>query len=352
MLPLINRTHYSIHRAFSKPREIAQKAKALGYEAVGLCDFGNVSAALEFIEECKSAKIKPIIGCDFGETYTFCKNLQGWKDLLSVVNEFSIHARLNRDTLANSPHLFSFTGKLPDCRYIEKSDEEFYRIMRCLGLKIKLSELTEETSGFHLRAFDDVPSDLRFSLDYDAFMDSTEFEDFEIAAPPKLPKFSDDEVELLWTKVREGLVEHTKSFDPIKKQEYAARVKYEMKVIELANLSGYFLIVSDFVNKGRSDGQLCSIGRGCFLPDTRVKMDDGSYTPISFVDIGDFVVDAYGSSQRVYDKLEYRIDEDIIELEFENKKVIRCTKDHKFLTHNRGWVEAQDLSDEDEIVEV
>jgi hypothetical protein len=125
-----------------------------------------------------------------------------------------------------------------------------------------------------------------------------------------------------------------------------------MKVIELANLSGYFLIVSDFVNKGRADGQLCSVGRGCFLPDTRVKMDDGSHTPISFVDIGDFVIDAYGSSQRVYDKLEYRIDEDITELEFENKKVIRCTKDHKFLTNNRGWVEAQDLSSEDEIVEV
>lgn len=257
MIPLINRTHYSIHRAFSKPKEIAQKAKALGYEAVGLCDFGNVSAALEFIEECKSAKIKPIIGCDFGETYAFCKNLQGWKDLLSVVNEFSIDARLNRDTLANSPHLISFTGKLPDCRYVEKHDEEFYRILRCLGLKIKLSELTEQTSGFHLASPNEIPSD---SLDYDGFL--AQIEDFDIAAPPKLPKFSDDEVELLWTKVRDGLAEHTKNFDPIKKAEYAARVKYEMKVIELANLSGYFLIVSDFVNKGRADGQLCSVGRG------------------------------------------------------------------------------------------
>lgn len=255
MFPLINRTHYSIHRAFSKPKEIAQKAKALGYEAVGLCDFGNVSAALEFIEECKSAKIKPIIGCDFGETYTFCKNLQGWKDLLSVVNEFSIHARLNRDTLANSPHLISFTEKLPDCRYIEKSDEEFYRILRCLGLKIKLSELTEETSGFHMVP----PHEIAPNSIYEAF---NEVESFEIAAPPKLPKFSDDEVELLWTKVREGLVEHTKDFNEVQKAEYAARVKYEMKVIELANLSGYFLIVSDFVNKGRSDGQLCSVGRG------------------------------------------------------------------------------------------
>jgi DNA polymerase III alpha subunit len=255
MIPLINRTHYSIHRAFSKPKEIAQKAKALGYEAVGLCDFGNVSAALEFIEECKSAKIKPIIGCDFGETYAFCKNLQGWKDLLSVVNEFSIHARLNRDTLANSPHLISFTGKLPDCRYVEKEDEEFYRILRCLGLKIKLSELTEITSGYHMVS----PSEIPENPIYEAF-DLVEV--FEIAAPPKLPKFSDGEVELLWTKVRAGLTQHTENFDPIKKAEYDARVRYEMKVIELANLSGYFLIVSDFVNKGRSDGQLCSIGRG------------------------------------------------------------------------------------------
>jgi DNA polymerase III alpha subunit len=255
MIPLINRTHYSIHRAFSKPKEIAQKAKSLGYEAVGLCDFGNVSAALEFIEECKSAKIKPIIGCDFGETYAFCKNLQGWKDLLSVVNEFSIHARLNRDTLANSPHLYSFTGKLPDCRYVEKSDEEFYRIMRCLGLKIKLSELTEETAGLHMVSPTEIPENPIYSS-----FDLVEV--FEIAAPPKLPKFSDGEVELLWEKVREGFASHTKNFDPIKKSEYDARVRYEMKVIELANLSGYFLIVSDFVNKGRADGQLCSVGRG------------------------------------------------------------------------------------------
>ena len=257
MFPLINRTHYSIHRAFSKPREIAQKAKALGYEAVGLCDFGNVSAAIEFIEECRSAKIRPIIGCDFGETYTFCKNLQGWKDLLSVVNEFSIHARLNRDTLANSPHLISFTANLPDCRYVEKTDEEFYRIMRCLGLKIKLSELTEDTHGFHLLSPQEMPHN---GFNYDGFL--SEIKDFEIAAPPKLPKFSDDEVELLWTKVREGLAKHTKGFDEAKKAEYEARVKYEMKVIELAHLSGYFLIVSDFVNRGRADGQLCSIGRG------------------------------------------------------------------------------------------
>ena len=344
MISLVNRTHYSILKAFSKPEEVAQGAKSLGYEAVGLCDFANVSAAVEFLEACKSAKIKPILGCDFGEVKVFCKNLAGWKELVAVVNEFCIHARLDRDSLG-SPNLILVNEDLPDCRYVHKSDEEYYRILRCLGLKIKLADLAEATAGFHMVSPDEVPE----SSIYGEF-DAVEL--FDITGPPKLPRFSDDEVELIWAKVREGFAKHTKDFDEVHRAEYDARVRYEMKVIELANLSGYFLIVSDFVNKGRADGQLCSVGRGCFLPDTRVKMNDGSYTPISFVDIGDLVIDAYGSLQRVYDKLEYRIDEDIIELEFENKKVIRCTKDHKFLTHNRGWVEAQDLSHEDEIVEV
>ena len=254
MFPLINRTHYSIHRAFSKPKEIAQKAKALGYDAVGLCDFHNVSAAIEFIEECKSAKIKPIIGCDFGEIRTFCKNLNGWKKLLAIHNEFSIHGRLDRVSLGSSD-LITFTDELPDCRYTNKSDEESYRILRCLGLKIKLSELKEETSGFHMVSPTEIPENpiyKTFGL----------VEVFDISAPPKLPKFSDDEVELLWAKVREGFTNHTKDFDEVRRAEYDARVRYEMKVIELANLSGYFLIVSDFVNKGRADGQLCSIGRG------------------------------------------------------------------------------------------
>lgn len=33
-------------------------------------------------------------------------------------------------------------------------------------------------------------------------------------------------------------------------------------------------------------------------------------------------------------------------------KVIKCTDDHKFFTNNRGWVEAKDLTDEDDIVEL
>ena len=93
-------------------------------------------------------------------------------------------------------------------------------------------------------------------------------------------------------------------------------------------------------------------GRGCFIPGTRVKMSDGMFSPIDMIEIGDLVIDSFGEKQKVIDTLSYDIDEEIVELEFENGKKISCTKDHEFLTNNRGWVEAQNLTDEDDIVEV
>jgi hypothetical protein len=42
----------------------------------------------------------------------------------------------------------------------------------------------------------------------------------------------------------------------------------------------------------------------------------------------------------------------IQELELENGEIIRCTPDHKFLTKNRGWVEAKDLNEEDDLVHI
>ena len=185
-------------------------------------------------------------------------------------------------------------------------------------------------------------------------------EEYDIISSPLLPKFdcpdNKSQIEHLKQLCRDGWKNILKPTGVIsskeKEIEYRDRVLSELKIIEKADLAGYFLIVSDYVNHFRSKGRLVGCGRGCFLPDTRVKMDDGTHTPISSIKIGDKVVDAYGEPQEVYDKFEYDVDEYIIELEFENGKIIRCTQDHKFLTNNRGWVEAKDLNDEDDVVEV
>jgi len=39
----------------------------------------------------------------------------------------------------------------------------------------------------------------------------------------------------------------------------------------------------------------------------------------------------------------------LIEIEFENGETLKCTPDHKIFTQNRGWVKAEELTDEDEL---
>lgn len=41
---------------------------------------------------------------------------------------------------------------------------------------------------------------------------------------------------------------------------------------------------------------------------------------------------------------------DLLEIEFENGSVVKLTPDHKVFTENRGWVEAKDLTEEDDVV--
>lgn len=135
------------------------------------------------------------------------------------------------------------------------------------------------------------------------------------------------------------------------KQVYIDRLKEELNVIKVMKNADYFVSYQKIMELARG---VCLTGpaRGCFTPETRVLMADGLHAPISTIKVGDVVKDAYGDEQVVNEVFRYQVDEDILELEFENGKKVRCTKDHKFLTVNRGWIEAQHLCDEDEIVEV
>lgn len=136
------------------------------------------------------------------------------------------------------------------------------------------------------------------------------------------------------------------------KAKYRERLDYELQVIKDKKVTDYFLVVWELIRFCNQNDIAVGPGRGCFVPNSRVKMSDGMFCPIDMVNVGDEVIDAFGNVQEVIDTLQYEIDEEIIELEFENGKIIKCTKEHEFLTHNRGWVKAFELNDKDDIAEI
>lgn len=57
-------SHYSLLEALPQVDELVKFAKKQGYKALALTDNGNMFGTIEFIEECRKAEIKPIIGID------------------------------------------------------------------------------------------------------------------------------------------------------------------------------------------------------------------------------------------------------------------------------------------------
>lgn len=166
----------------------------------------------------------------------------------------------------------------------------------------------------------------------------------------KLPDFNKPDqtaFQQLAQKVKQALVKE----DLHTKEAYVDRAKMELSDIKFLGFENYFLVQNEVFHIA-ADHTLFGPARGCFVPETRVKMADGLFSEIESIKLGDEVVDAYGEKQIVLDKFEYDIKEEIVELEFDNGKKIRCTKDHKFLTSNRGWVAADDINDHDDVLEV
>jgi len=135
-------------------------------------------------------------------------------------------------------------------------------------------------------------------------------------------------------------------------EKYRKRLDYEIEVIKDKKMLDYFLVVWELIRYCGENDISIGPGRGCFLPGSRVKMVDGMYATIDTIETGDKVIDAFGDERKVIDTLEYSIEEEIIELEFDDGRIIECTLDHEILTENRGWVQAKELTEEDEIVDI
>lgn len=93
----------------------------------------------------------------------------------------------------------------------------------------------------------------------------------------------------------------------------------------------------------------------CVLGNTSVTLANGTKCCIKDIKVGDRVISYDDAKQQfVTDEVVDVIDNGVrecVELEFSNGSTIKCTPDHLFMTANRGWVRADDLTDDDDVVE-
>lgn len=97
----------------------------------------------------------------------------------------------------------------------------------------------------------------------------------------------------------------------------------------------------------------------CFTSDTKIKtVEFGNISIKELLDknVSGFTVISYDGEKKVecnaYDLRCTRQDAELVEVEFEDGLVVRCTPDHKFLLTNGTWKEIKDITDEDEIVKI
>ena len=287
--PLLNYTHYSLQRGYSKPKEMVQKCVENGYKACGICDYKTLSGTVAFYQACIEAGIKPIIGVSFGEYFLFAKNKKGWFDLIkivSTVNDNGNEDKIIVKSIMNDGNLIHLSEKTETLDYVpapsyytNREDAKLHRIMLASRMKTtvpKIQKLLQKNERFENEDFFrcddffirgiDEPEELTedYRRDIETNLDSIykACEEYNILSKPMLPIFptpnGQSEKEYLKELCRDGwrniLHKQGKVTDQDDKDKYHKRFMYEFDIIENANLFGYFLIVQDIIRYVESQG--------------------------------------------------------------------------------------------------
>lgn len=379
-IPLHVHSHYSLLDGLSKPQQIADRCKEIEVNACALTDHGNIAGSVQFYKQMKANGIKPILGCELyicrgnadekvkenmklEHFLVLAKNLDGWKNLISLVSKtnnpdfFYRKPRVNISDLADYAQgtLIGITGHLgstlanrivtedtidndwkknstqhlsqlidifgkdnlflesqlidqdnleiqkpltdcvrevakelnlkmictPDAHYAKKEDADDQRILLCNNLKTNLSEVNKKLSNeedvgmdcffksnnFHIPSQEEMNSLHTEEELHNTNLVADMCEEYDILKKPNLPPFDCpegyDDAEYLRQLCRDGWKEKIANNIPESEHDrYVQRIKYELEVLQGADLSSYFLIVKDIVDHVRNNDWLPGPGRG------------------------------------------------------------------------------------------
>lgn len=127
--------------------------------------------------------------------------------------------------------------------------------------------------------------------------------------------------------------------------ESVKRIQEEFQVIHSNDFISYFLVVHDYIDYAHKKGIGVGAGRGCFVPGTKVKANQGTMRNIEDVKVGDKVQTHDTTYQKVENLFIYDVeDENMTRLTLSNGKIIESTSDHMIFHEQEGFMEAKDFS--------
>lgn len=162
----------------------------------------------------------------------------------------------------------------PNSYYIEKSDAQDQRILLCNELKTTLKNVSLRydiefglenffrTNSYSILSYTEIFEKYSMEEVRNTLLIGESCEQYSILSKPILPTQSNS-VENLRQKARDGWVRKIVPYVLSERfPEYTERIKSELKVIEDANLSDYFLIIIDICDFARKNKILIGPGRG------------------------------------------------------------------------------------------
>lgn len=275
------------------------RAKALGYETIGIMDRDNLYAAYHFIQLAKKAGLRPVLGLELTYAwedqtvplYLIARDTVGYQTLLKLSSQQLVTGAL--PDLPASEHLAIILPYQPDreeldlpfdfmwgldldsprprdgrsalalqtVRYFQESELEALQVLHAIQDNQLLRETPRPAGGQSLRPAGEMAElfQQRFPEALAELTQLVEGIDYQFDTSLKLPRFNPERpaVEELQERARVGLVSKG-----LTSSAYQDRLAEELAVIHEMGFDDYFLIVWDLLRFGRSRGYYMGMGRG------------------------------------------------------------------------------------------
>ena len=269
---------------YHKPRlDLKRLGEMLDGNLIGICGHLGSTLASKLVEDDKIIPDWKNIGIEYVGRFS---------DMFGKDNFFLEAQLMDRDNLEIQTQLTDCIRELskltntkaictPDAHYCKKEDAVDQRVLLCNNLKTTFPEINRKlinneevglgaffsSDNFHILSQEEMHElHTEEEIDHTNLIDDM-CEEYDILSKPNLPPFDCpagyNDAEYLRELCREGWRKKIANFiEQEKQQEYVDRIKYELDVLQGADLSSYFLIVQDIVNYVRDQEWLPGPGRG------------------------------------------------------------------------------------------